>query len=313
MRLRGLLLLLALALCAVAPAASASVLAGEAEGPAATDGRTIAFSPGPGAIRVVTGASKRDVDVEPRCGQAPVAVYAIGAGQVLYGCGKGTSRLPQRLDLASGETHSIPGAAEVIADNGRANVPAGVLFDGIGAVGVSFGTFAYHGEAHGALDWRTGAGVWEPDKPDRAIDLDRSGLTTTLCAPLRKVAAEHVIDARFWPLQYREPYGLLETERLTLLRCGSARRVVLSHEAFAPQLGTRLATWFDTRAGSGRSRAYAYALGCGRRMSWPAAYYSRVAPLTRSVVISEPLRSDGPWKIRQVSVRGICRRAVARG
>lgn len=315
MSLRGLplLLVLALAFCATASVATASVLTDEAEGPAVSDGRTIAFSPRSGAIRVVTGVAARDTDVEPTCGQAPVRVYAIGAGQVLYGCGGVASSLPQRLDLASGETHPVPGAAEVIADNGQATVPAGVSFDGIGAVGVSFTSFAYHGEAHGALDWRTGAGVGEPDEVDGVIDLDRSSLTTELCAPLRKVAANHAIDATFWPLRYRQPYGLVEAERLTLHRCGSTRRVVLSHDASSSQLGSRLAAWIEANdSGGKRNRAYAYALACGRRMSWPVASYSRIAPLARSVVLSEPTQYAGRWKIRQASVRGICRHAVAR-
>ncbi|HKG39091.1 MAG TPA: hypothetical protein VKB25_08905 [Conexibacter sp.] len=315
MRLRGfpLLLLLALVLCTTASMATASVLAVEAEGPAVTDGRTIAFSPRLGAIRVVTGRSERDVDVEPTCGQAPVQVHAIGAGQVLYRCGGVASPLPQRLDLASGETHAVPGATEVIADNGQATVPMGVSFDGIGAVGVSFATFAYHGEGHGALDWRTGVRVGEPREADRVVDLDQSSLTAALCAPLRKVAANHVIDATFWPLQYRKPFGLVATERLTLRRCGSPRRVVLSHDASSSQLGTRLVAWVEASDSTGRrNRAYAYALACGHRLSWPAASYALVAPLARSVVISESLGYLGPWTIRQVSVRGICRHAVAR-
>lgn len=314
MSLRGLqlLLLLALAFCATGPAATAAVLAVEAEGPAVTDGRSIAFSPRLGVIRVLTGVASHDVDAEPTCGQASVRVYAIGAGQVLYGCGGVASPVPQRLDLASGETHPVPGAAEVIADNGQAAVPLGVSFDGIGAVGVSFSSFAYHGEAHGALDWRTGVSVGEPDEADRAIDLDQSGLTTALCAPLRKVAAEHAIDAAFWPFQYRKPFGLVETERLTLRRCGSTHRVVLSHDAFSSQLGTRLVAWVEASDTGRHSRAYAYALACGRRTSWPVGHDARIAALARSVVISESPGYERPWRIRRVSARGICRHAVAR-
>lgn len=315
MSLRGLplLLLLALAFCATAPVATAAVLAVGAEGPAVTDGRTIAFSPQPGTIRVVTGAVARDVGVEATCNQSPVQLYAIGAGQVLFGCGDAAFPVPQRLDLATMDVQPVPGAAELIEANGESIAPWGVSFKGIGAVGVSFLSSGYHWAVLGAVDWRTGASVHDSPDATRVLDLDRPELTTTLCAPLHRIATGPGAETSFWPFQYRAPYGLSQTGRLVLHRCASARRVVLSRRASGPQLGTRLVTWIETLGdGAGRYRADAYALACGARVSWPVRWNSRIAPLARSVVISQPAGDSGLWRIRQVAVRGICRHAAPR-
>ena len=190
---------------------------------------------------------------------------------------------------------------------------AGVSFEGIGAVGVAYSAGGYHWAVQGALDWRTGKLVREPWEATRVFDLDRPDLVAELCSPLERIPSEGVSDTPFLPFEYRAPYGIeFDYEELMLRRCDSSKRIVLSRRAVGPRLGTPLATWVAWSAADKRYRAYARALACRRRMSWPVAPGSLVAPLARSVVISEPAQYDAPWKIRQVSVRGICRHAVAR-
>jgi hypothetical protein len=299
-------LLVLLAWCATAAPGTAAVLAKEARSPAVTDGRAIAFSSGPATIRVLVrpGAVARDVDVSTTCGETAAQLSAVGAGQLLFGCG-----VPYRLDLASMETYEIPGAARLIEDYA---VERGASFGGIGAVGVAFAAGGYHWPVDGALDWRTGEVVYEPREPTRVLDLDRPGLVTELCAPLERIPGEEETDTRFWPLQYRAPFGIaFDDEKLVLRRCGSSKGLVLSRHAFEFQLGSHLVTWSAWSPADKRDRLYVRPLACRRQMSWSVAPFSHIAPLGRSVVISELIDSADRWRIREVRLRGICRHASA--
>jgi hypothetical protein len=300
-----------------ARAEAGTLLEAHASGPAMSDGSgTVAFPLTPGTVHVLRSDGARyDADVRGICDGGDPSIGAVGGEELLLLCpgapNSGGGK-PLLLDLATRALREVAGAAALIATN-RLSPYGWTTFNDVGAYGVGFHVGAYHGSNDGALNWQTGVRSYGVGgAPARALDLDSPELSTPLCSPLQRVATRYETDGpEFYPYAFEAPYGVAKIDRdavpalaatLTLERCGSARRLILSRDDVRDlQLKQGIISW-DVGVYAG----YAYLTGCDAQIRWGTEGAVRVAHLVDAVVLSEAASASGPWHIRRVGIAGIC-------
>lgn len=306
-----------------APAAADRLIADDAPSAAySNDADTIARIAAPGSLELLDGdgAVTDTVDVGADC----TALDAVGGGVALYECADG----PRLLDLSTHATRVPVGAREALAQ-ALGQTLGFARFEGVGTTGLLFSSICYHcGESVRAIDWRTGATVGTPSEPTQLLDLDSTSLVTTLCSPLRQSPwdlPQRGIDPwpEFDPFLYASPYGLTWGPRSppTLETCGTEHALALDarprHVRFLAdvQLTRSVASWVVVRRADLPASLRVYRPSCGVRFERSVAFaqpgeaYGHVALASDALFVSEPLEGHR-WRIRQLSLDGLCERAV---
>jgi hypothetical protein len=268
---------LAAALAFADPAGAAPTRLGTSLSPPAVDsaaGRVV-WQPDAGSIRVFdlgAGEPARAVGLPAGC--APAGPAALRGDRLVLACGEA----PRLLDLATGASGPVPGAAEA----GIGGPDSGVTSVGrVWGEGWSRDTTVYFALDGSAVEGGAGAA-------DELPDLDAAQLWSRMCAPLSRRRDEEEFRT-YLPYDYSPPLGLshrqFDYRALRVDRCGRERRLRLSRckrACAAVQVGAGSVAWRE------RGRIRLYRGTSRRRASWPARRFGPrpyAVPIRRHVVV----------------------------
>jgi hypothetical protein len=283
---------IAVVLGLAAPAAASPLRLGASVMPPLVEsaaGRVV-WQPDAGSIRVL--------DLGAR---APARAFALPAGCRLGDAGAlradrlvlTCSGAPRLLDLASGASGPVPGAAQAgIGGPASGVIGAGAVW-GEGWAGDATVFFRLDGAA---AERGQGTATQVPD-------LDAPGLWRELCAPLERTPASDEFERAFLPYAYAPPLGLshraFEYRPLRVDRCG-ARPLRLSRcprACTAVHLGAGSIAWRE----HGSVRLYRAA--GGRRARWRAGRFGdrpEAYPTRDHVVVATGSYGDYVvWSVRR--------------
>ncbi|HST38252.1 MAG TPA: hypothetical protein VLK58_02020 [Conexibacter sp.] len=281
--LAGAALLGAGASPAAAQAAGFEQVASAAAGaPYGDGGRWVVYAPTAGTARVLDGETGTSWDAPIPCASPGGWISLVGGGQAIASCSD-AGRQPGllMLDLERRTWSAVAGFDALRTRYAEPQYESGRFMwfslEAIGTTWLQLRAVGYHWADDLWLNWRTGELGPQPTETT-ATDLDAASLNVPLCAPLRRTPQNgeaHEALPAFDALLFdgRDAVTTGNQTPVTLLRCGSARRLVLAPDAEGDlgqslTFGSGVVSWF--RWGGRGSERYLYAPRCGVRLSWTA-------------------------------------------